>query len=759
MWKAPLLLLLMVKATTSSNYGNYILKGINQLGKVTITASHPQFSKAETKEIEFKMGSGLNPCDEGNLTFNGVNFVLKDQDVFFTVTVKDKLGNVIPAHVLASNADWRFEQDVNSEQTPMPGMQPGKYFFTITAPGFKTLGQDVNAVPNNQHLEFVLEPLFGRLTDGGLTTHAPQLLWEFDRDKNVIIETTATKDGKIVIIYNVNMTDTNYNSSGKLWFIDSLSGNLIKVVNTVNAGTHESNSCLDTSYDGNTTALYLKKHGNFNKANNFLKLFDSTGRQFVHEEINPHSAGDCDVSPDGFYVYPFRLMNKGMYTYTRFDIKGVESSEQPMTYLGQLHFTTANTIVANCYKGDGQCLQTLNQTTITSLGEIQGDARMIDSSQDVSSVAMMTVHKAYLFRNGTKSWEKEVITRGDPLSISVSPGGKYVIYSTNLEDIHGRIFKIFTDNNLDKTVGGIQRNEDVLFVHANDKGLFYLAQDGKTIRYYKVGSYSVDYNPATPSPDTSGQEKTYNISYYENGVWFGLGETSFYQLMPGRIYMANQTTSLELMEPIGTLKFLEGTLFGVDNYRNPVLLKGQITADFNSPVKLFAIKFDRFDMNLFAQKLAAFTADTLDESEYFRVSNIHTKFKVSNYENKFNVAVESGEVKVFGENIEEKVESGKQITIDKDNKISETVYLGWKIWVIIGAVIILVFPTLLYKYKNTKVGKKLIQILKYFGKTIFKYVKILILFIWKYLLKALILLYQGTKILIIKIIKKIKTKK
>lgn len=733
------------QSTTTNKYGNYYLKGINQLGKVIITVTHPELSKTEIREINFKMGDGLNPCDEGNLTFTGINFVLKDQDVMFTVTVKDRSGNLIPSHVLASNENWRFEQDITDSLTPMPGMQPGEYFFTISANGYKTIGQTVNAVPNNQNLEFVMELLNGRLTDGGLNIlTSPQLLWEMNRGEEILANITASKDGNLVVLY----TTRNKLDSGKLYLLDSLIGNQRNVVSTI-ATAGNSQASLDCSYDGNTTALYVH-HGTFGitkDSQNVLKLFNNQGSSIGEKILKSKSSATlCEVSPDGFYIYPFQLMNKGLYEYTRFDIFGTKDSKESATYVSNeaLHFLTNNNIVAGCPKGSGQCVQTINKTEIVNLGQTDS-TRQIDSSQDGNKIGIVTVEKAFLFSNGAKTWEKDVITRGDPLSISVTPGGKFVIYSTNVEEKHGRIFKIFTDNNIDKTFFAPKTNEDVVFVHANDKGIFYLAQDGKILKYYQAASYSIDYNPVTPLPTSGGQERINSLSYYENGTWQSAGSTSWADLLWGKIYMAHQNVNLALPNNLGSLQIKEGTLFALDDGDTPILLKGQMTADFSSPLQIIAIKFDRYDMNLFQNKLNDFRQGNLNSSEYFVVKNIHTKFIVKNEENNFKVAVMNGEVEVRGKDLTEKIENGKQITIDQNNKVKKSVYFGWKIYAIISGILVLIISALFYKYRKTKVGGKIIEIGKKMTVLAWKYFKVLVIWIWKMLKIILIWFWKMVK--------------
>ncbi|NMB57446.1 carboxypeptidase regulatory-like domain-containing protein, partial [Candidatus Beckwithbacteria bacterium] len=289
-----------------NDMGFYHIKGIPTLGKITLTATHPDFSQPVSKEVEIKFDDSQDKCHITGLTHNGVDFVLKDQDVLFTVTIKDNSGNLVNAQVLVTSEAWRFNETVNGTG-PLPGMQPGKYVFTITAPGFKTISQDINAVPNEQNLEFTLEKLNGRPTDGGLTIFtSSQFLWQKELDKEIFVQMTATKDGKEVIFY----TTRNKENSGKLYFVDSLTGNEIKIIGSTIATKGQAQSCLDTSYDGNTTALYVHTGsvGIAQNTRNVLKLFNNQGSEIDTTDFKSGGgAHECDVSPDGFYVFPDRL--------------------------------------------------------------------------------------------------------------------------------------------------------------------------------------------------------------------------------------------------------------------------------------------------------------------------------------------------------------------------------------------------------------------------------------------------------------------
>jgi hypothetical protein len=182
------------------------------------------------------------------------------------------------------------------------------------------------------------------------------------------------------------------------------------------------------------------------------------------------------------------------------------------------------------------------------------------------------------------------------------------------------------------------------------------------------------------------------------------------------MYLANQTMTLKLNDSGNTLTILEGTIFSLDGSRNPVLLKGQITADFISPVTIYAIKFDRYDLELFQNKLNQFwRIRTLPENEYFVIKNIHTKFRLTNQPNQFGVAVENGQVNVLADKTEKTIDAGKQISIDAKNTIKESIYITSKIYSIIFSVCILIAGIVLLIYRKTKVGGRIISTLKNTG--------------------------------------------
>lgn len=696
-----------------NNMGYYHLKGIPIRGKVTLTATHPDFSEETTKEVEIKFIPNENQCDVDGLTHTNVNFVLKDQDVVFTIIIKDTTGNPIKAHVLANNSNWRFDQEVEG-QSSLPGMQPGKYNFLISALGYKTVSQTVNAVPNEQNLEFVLEKLNGRDSDNSLTIlDTPKLLWQRNRGEEILSQITATKNGKELLIY----TTRNKENSGKLYFLNLQTGKEIKIISSTISTKGQSQACLSTSYDGDTTMLYvhIANFGIAGKTKNTLKLFNNQAQDFGTIEFpSGGGIGSCDVSPDGFYVYADRLLNKSLYVYTQYDILGLKNRKEKVSYAPHeaIHFTTQNQVVAGCHDSDGdQCVQTIFRNLITNLGQFTSGARAIDSSQNASKIGLITTKKAYLFKGNKKLWEKNIQVFGDFPDLSVSPGGQYVIYSTVDGNNPYRTIKIFTSDNINKTPANLPsaRREDVVFVHANDQGIYFLTEQQKKLKLYQVGIYGTDYNP-TSKPSVTPQVQVFSLSYWQKGNFYPAGGKSFAQLEDGVIYLANQNVTLDMGNGNGSLRILSGTLFSVNN-NHPILLKGQLTADFSSPAIIYAIKFNRYDLNLFQNRLNEFRATTLADNEYFVVKNIHTKFTVSNTFNRFNVAVENGQVSVIVDNKEKLISFNRQITVDAENRIRESLYFGrlGKFWV---ALLVIGVGAALFFSIKIKVGKAMIKMLK-----------------------------------------------
>jgi hypothetical protein len=714
--------------TQSGKYGYYHLKGIRTLGKITITAAHPEFSKQDSKEIEFKYGNEFDACKEGNLLFNSVNFVLKDQDVLFTVIIKDSAGNPVTANVLASNSDWRLNETVNGTG-PLSGMQPGKYNFIISAPGYKTISQDINAVPNNQHLEFTLEKLNGRPDDTSLHLINPKLLWKktLGQGERIISNMSGSKNGKILVAYDLDNKAKNSN----LYFLDLITGRQIKEVSVPFALGYEGFVGLDTSYDGGTvglnTNLGIKKDNE-----RIVKIFDSSGNEIGSTTLSKGKGGiatSMDVSPDGFYLCTYLLLDKGLHRYTRYETegKGDDDFERNPASCPD-YFLRNNNRVTSCK--EGLCEKTISNQQVRVIGDISegsgSNSTLYDSTVNDQTIVVRTHKKLYYF--GASSWNKELKSDNMYKSVAISPGGMYTIVTEGNGSGSSMKLKVFGNTGGDKTPEFTYKN--VKFVFANDKGLFFAQVVLNRIEFYQIGEYQTDYNSqiqASPTPETLAG----GLYHFANGRFDPAGDISFGNLIEGNIYMAGRNINFDMGGTNGTLHILNGTYFSVDQDHHPILLKGQLTADFNSPSTVYAIKFDRFSMDLFKMKLGKFILGTLSADEYFIVQNIHTKFSVTNEANKVNVAVENGEVKVLVNKTEKTIDAGKQISIDKSNNIKESIYISFNSYVIAFGVLILISVLILFIYRKSKIGSKIIEILKKAGKTFWGISKFIVNLLYK----------------------------
>ena len=749
--------------TTTNEFGYFHLIGIRNPGKtifisssgykVKITVSHPDFSKKEEKEVEFKMDYPLHDCQDGYLVHN-INFVLKDVDVVFKAVAYDKATGqelddvyLLATDLEGAKEDSRIEKTI-SGVTTLPEIQPGKYFFTLSKSGYKTVGQTVDAVPGDPKLgedanllRFYLEKLPGRENDDSLSIfESPQLLWEKDLGKEIFVTARATKDGKTFVFY----TSKNQPNTGRLYFLETLTGKEKKTVPTIsNAGN--SRAGLDTSYDGNTTALCSNDGKSLGKerGKNLIKIFDANGNLSGEKEYE--SGLDtylCEVSPDGYFLYPYYLLNKGFYEYTRFDTEGLLDYTKPSTekvsfgsYLGT-HFTRENNIFGpggeNCSVG---IRKIFGDKQIACFDNVENPV-FTDSSNDTKSIAFAGLKKVYWFSDNQKIWEKDVETHGDTFVVGVSPGGQYLIYNYDtpfcqraVKLIKKEGFKEISFADQDERC---KKGEEVVYVTANDKGIFYASLAHNKLRFYQVAKYQNEYQGEQKA---EGQINTVisSLSRVENGQYFALPPTDFSSLEPGKLYYTRADIHLNFGKNIGSLRITPFTYFSIKDQNTIILIKGQLVVDFVSPLKVYALKFDRFNLSLFEEKLNKFINDELPKSEYFLIQNVHTKFTVKNQENKINVGVEKGEVEVKGENLAKKIIAGKQIIIDKNSKVKESVFLGSKIYKIIGSLILGVLAILLFVYRKTKIGKTILNILKKLAAWLLSLVKKMVIFSAKFL--------------------------
>lgn len=82
-----------------------------------------------------------------------------------------------------------------------------------------------------------------------------------------------------------------------------------------------------------------------------------------------------------------------------------------------------------------------------------------------------------------------------------------------------------------------------------------------------------------------------------------------------------------------------------------------------------------------------------------------------------------------GDKVSENVTAGKKISIDEKDTVKRSSYFGGRIYLIIGALVTLVLGVVLFIYRKTKVGGKIIEILKVVVISFWKIIKLTLLFI------------------------------
>jgi len=483
------------------------------------------------------------------------------------------------------------------------------------------------------------------------------------------------------------------------------------------------------------------------------KLFNNSGSLLGEKEYDSTlSTFLCEVSPDGYFLYPFYLLNKGFYEYTRFDTEGLLDYNRPSkekvhfgSYL-ETHFTRQNYVFGPGGKNCSVGIRSIFGDKLIACFDDVENPIFSDSSNDAKSIAFVGLKKVYWFLDNKKIWEKAVETRKDFLTVGITPGGQYLIYNFYSPSCQRNVKVVkrnkFGEIDFPEQEKRCQKGEEVVYVSANDKRIFYAALDHKKLKLYQVGEYKNEYQG---EETTEGQINTIisSLAKVVNSQYISLPATDFYSLEPGTLYYTRADIYLNFGKALGSLRITPFTYFSLKDQNTIILIKGQLTVDFASPLKVYAIKFDRFNLSLFEEKLNQFINGDLPSEEYLLVQNIHTKFIVKNEAGKINVAVEKGEVEVKGKNLTKKVIAGKQIVIDKKNNVKKSVFIPSFVFkiLIFGGLITLV--VLLFVYRKTTIAKFILIILRK------------ILFFLIFLLKELIkLMIKLIKKLIDKLLKK-----
>jgi len=489
-------------ATTQTQTGGYFhLKGINRLGKVTVTASSDKYSQTESQEVDlqFLTDDFLHTCTVKGLTVMGINFVMKNKPVDWTIILKDAAGKPVKGTVICTSDLFRHATEVDGSKVLSP-VQPDTYLCTANAGGYYSQFKTVTLAPPTAETVFIFEQLGGRTNDDGLRIITPTLLWKkrLGPGGGKIGELAATKNGKLLVVAVGN----NKTRTSKLYFIDPLTGRIVKEADTPYTIAEQRNIGLDASYDGRTVGLYVNTGApGMTDKKRILNLYNASGEGKGSTTMN--NSIFLDVSPDGFYLYPGNLVNAALHKYTRKEMEGVGDGHDLQGYGSFVYFLRSNNLISGCkfYQDNarGWCERDLADKMIRSVTELAGVPRIIDES-NLGTLILRTDEKLYYL--GSASWEKDIKRDNSFVSASLSPGGMYAMTAEGSGSNTSRVLKIFGSTGGDKTP--TYGYKDVRFVSANDKGLFFASVVSDSISYYQVGAYAKDYNAAATATGIKG---------------------------------------------------------------------------------------------------------------------------------------------------------------------------------------------------------------------------------------------------------------
>lgn len=723
------------QTTTSDEHGFYHLTGIDKLGRIQISVTHPDYTKTETKEVEIKYNEIDKKfgCEVEGL-FVHQDFVLRDIPLTLHLKLKSQSGQPVTGRIIFTGGAGTFTYD-DPGQKDITEMEPGQYRTTAMAAGYVTKEIQTVLTPPEQTVEITLEPLGGRNSDEGLGLQTPAKLWDLTIGTGKVDAIAGTKNGKLLVVN----TNDNIKKTGLLTFVNPIDGTIIKSV-SVPFTVGQLHVALDISYDGRTVGyMYsIREPNEKTKTHTYLKIFDAAGDELGTKDMGKSRAASIEVSPDGYWLYPNQLMNSALYTFTRQEIEG-KGGTQPETYSTSetLFFLWDNTMIAKCK--EGHCIQTISKNLLRLLGKVKGVSRVIDASRGQDTIAIRT--DSTLNYYGKSNWQKDVIRASGFTSMAVTPGGEYVIAATGTGNNTGLKLVLYNRSGNDDTPQFTYK--DVRLVEANDRGLFYTSVVSNKLSYYQLGKYNNEYNPT--GTQTTGQALFGDFQGYINTEH--KFEDFNYLMSWDRITSAlyRPKNELTMTTPWGTLALGKETVISRDNNGTLVLLWGQAEINANSPIKTIVIKNKLNDPEKFVEEMDQWIRGTLPADKYVIIENLHTKYVAKSNESGVTVEAVKGDVTVQSGGRKQEVKEGEIAEITGDNEIKVGFnwlrYLGWAILVIIMFIAGLIYS----KYRNNPIIKKTIQILKKIIIYIFKNLKILLIFIFRQIKKLIIFIIKKNK--------------
>lgn len=686
-----------VKASTgqvvlTDKYGNYHIRGIKDLGEVTLTFSHPDYTSEVTKKVDIAFEEDPNIqgfCKVSGLAHYGVNAILKDKTLRLKIRLISAQGNSLDGKVALLGGKESFVYEIPGEKT-IEEMEPGQYRVTASSLGYVTKEVQIVITPDEYTLEIKLEPLFGRESDQGLTLMTPVKLWEKKIGEGSVGVLTGSKNGKLLVV------STNQNSSpsqriGKLNFINPQNGALINTVEVpFNSGQSQQVS-IDSSYDGSTIAFLapnsLSRTKSKAKGTNastvpktFFKIYNAQGA-----ELGDLSEGRRNppviVSPDGFYLYP-PLTNSNLHVYTKEEILGLPDDPGLPDYVSGdgFLFLRDNNLVGPCKGDKGICVSNFLMEPIRKVGIPNSSIGPVaaDASYDGNSIAVRNPEELAFF--GKSSWSKELENDAKFLSVAVTPGGDYVIVAMETEKA---VDSLLVFDALGKDVTPKFDYKHVRLVEANDRGMFFLKVVGNVLTYYQLGKYESDYIPPDIPDSTDSSEnmeerglikdlQVYNPT--ENRFEDADGNLTWEDLLPEYMYRIPYDSSV--YASWGKLNFSKNSIFSRSSSGEILLIWGQVEIEANSPISLVAFKNKLPDLEKLYSSFNQYNQGILPKDKFVILRNLHTKFKVKSDKEEILVWVEQGSVEASYKGAKVEVNSGSKLTIDEAGDVSKSTDWG-----------------------------------------------------------------------------------
>ncbi len=456
-------------STTTDEDGFYSLKGITEIGKLTVFVSSSKYDYQLSKKIEFKRAENVFQ-GENRLLFYNVDFV------FIQKPAALKIKCSVPEFFYRLNGEYFSYQGVSeSSQKELKAISPGEYQIIIQRPGCGSYSQNITLEEGKtKQIDCYLYPLLFYQDDSGINFKAAlNELWAFDKssDTESLKSAAISPDGSTIYLA---LSDYKKQSI-RVVILNDQGKKLGQII--LPDKKHYDDVYFSPSYSGKYVLidgyLLLDRSG---------KIMSRNPKQGFNGRGKLSWDGSFICLYDGLYNSNFEPLYTGAFG-------GPNQKKHTRCYFNEsASFNSMGNIITSCQdKKNALCEVSFwdgSQKVIAALPENESPRRASISADNKKILLTAFNHKktsdkdktVFYLNNGSIAWQKPALTEVD--EVFLSPQGNYSV----ILEAHGGDFSVKI---LDKKGNNLLKDSpnyfdsDFYAVRPTGNGIFYVRYDGK----------------------------------------------------------------------------------------------------------------------------------------------------------------------------------------------------------------------------------------------------------------------------------------